>query len=225
MAIVQDILAWIHSLLGGDKTISLIEKHLAALEDRRQGYEDRRKEMEGDVSAKTVTKQELDVALTELVEQGKSETPEATRLGHDYDALEEALTDLQARVGNRRSLERLLRRVISAGEELRDLLPQQRDLASVLEESLADLVKKAKVEDAEELGRLLSFLEQKVLDLGGTLVADRPAEQVKAPNSLRKKQEQQEERNRMELDDADAGLEVVSDESSEKPNSDISENA
>lgn len=225
MAIVQDLLAWIRSLLGGDKTISLIEKHLGALEDRRRGYEDRRKEMEGDLTEKEAIKEGLLASIAALVGEGKGDNAEATRLGHDCDTLEEVLSDLQARVGNRRSLETLLRRVISAGEEMRDFLPQQPDLAPELESNLAQLVQQAQAENAEALGRLLAFLEEKVQLLGDTGVGDRSAQKSKAPNSLQRAQEREEERNRLELDDADSGLDLDSEEPDEKPRLDISENA
>ena len=225
MAIVQDFLNWIRSLLGGDKTTGLIDKHLEVLEGRRLGYEDRRKEMEADLSAKEKAKEDLLVAIRALVEAGKGETAEATRLGHDCDTMEEVVTDLQARVDNRRSLEALLRRVISAGQEMRDFLPQQPDLAPELESNLGQLVQQAQAENAEALGRLLSFLEEKVEILNKTVVADRPKQRVKTPNSLQRTREQVEERNRLELEDADSGLEFDTEEPSEKPKLDISENA
>lgn len=195
--------AWLKQLFsGGSRRLTRkIERHLETLRIRRLTYEDQRREIKHQIERQETRKSTLAQSLRQLVEQDKQQTYEARSVGQDLDALKETLADLIARSENRRNLENQLRRVVSAGEELKAFLPQQPDIAVELESILADSVRQMQAENTEALGRLLTFLEQKLVEIGKDLVRHETVEErEQMPESLRALIAEKEQRQRAEIE-------------------------
>ncbi len=216
MNMLARFFAWLRRPFGGAENdpVDRIHAHLETLRIRRLTYQDQRYELDERIGKQEKQRNAFERQLRKLVEQDKHRTREALELGRDLDTLKETITDLIARSGNRRKLESLLRRVVSAGEELTAFLPQQPDMASELEENLRELVEKMGAEPAQALGRMLAFLEAKLDSFRRVPVRlDTLGEGEEQPQSLQNFVAEKEQRQRAEIEAEEVSLDVPDQES------------
>jgi len=201
---------WLRRLFGGgkDDVADKINGHLETLRIRRLTYQDQRHELDERISKLERQRETSQRRLRELVDQDKHRGREARQLGQDLDTLKETIADLIARSGNRRASEDLLRRVVSAGEELMAFLPQQPDMAAELEQNLAELVARMGAEPAQALGRLLTFLETKLEDVGDVPVRHETDAQREDSESLREMVAEKDQRQRAEIEAEEVAVDV-----------------